>query len=101
MMAPPSVIPLHFVKTINHYALIIDREAREIIRLVASVRVFACVFMLRKNTMTHEIQSKNSVCLSVIKERSRSKSCAQRLGAFTLAKGFHFLRVILFDYLPL
>ncbi len=26
--------------------------------------------------------SKTSVCLSVIKERSRSKSCAQRSGAF-------------------
>ncbi len=38
--------------------------------------------VLRKNTMTHEIQSKTSVCLSVIKERSRSKSCAQQSGAF-------------------
>ncbi len=100
--------------------LIIDREAREIIRLVASVRLSVrpsvrpsirlsvrlsvrlsalsrlnTMCMLRsgrymgsacrglsKNTMTYEIQSKTSVCLSIINERSRSKSCAQRSGAF-------------------
>ena len=58
-----------------------------------SVCTFACMRspamgsacrVLRKNTMTHEIQSKTSVCLSVIKERLRSKSCAQRSGAFNL-----------------
>ena len=101
---------------ICHDHIIIDREAREIIGLVASVRPVVCLFVclrspvwtvagleyafytmcmlrsgqymgsacrvLRKNTMTHEIQSKTSVCLSVIKEHSRSKSCAQRSGAF-------------------
>ena len=57
---------------------IIDREAREIIRLVASVRPSVRLFVC----LTYEIQSKTSVCLSVIKESSRSKSCAQRSGAF-------------------
>ena len=39
---------------------------------------------LSKNTMIYEIQSKTSVCLSVIKDSSRSKSRAQRSGAFIL-----------------
>ncbi len=69
----------------EHYVIFIDREAREIICLVASVLLSVCLFvgtLLPENAMTHEIQSKSSVCLSVIKERSRSKSCAQWSGAF-------------------
>ena len=50
-----------------------------------SVRLCVCVSVClraKEYTMTHEMQSKTSVCLSVIQQRSRSKSCAQRLGAF-------------------
>ncbi len=36
--------------------------------------------VLRKITMTHEIQSKISVCLSVIKERSRSRAARSSRG---------------------
>ena len=80
------------------YALIqdfiIDREAREIIRLVASIRLsvrpsvcqFVCRYMgsacrvLRKITMTHGIPSKISVCLSVIRKHSRSRAARSGQG---------------------
>ncbi len=89
-----------------------DRKAREIIRLVASIRLFACLRspvwticafhticmvrsgwymgsacrVLRKITMTHGIQSKISVCLSVIRKYSRSRAAHSCLGAFTSEK---------------
>ncbi len=77
-----TIRPVHqhmYPKFCQESALVIDREAREIIRLVASVRlsVRPCVCV-----QTYEIQSKTSVCLSVIKELSQSKSCTQRSGAF-------------------
>ena len=40
--------------------------------------------VLRKITMTHGIQPKISVCLSVIR-KPQLKSCAQRSGAFNLS----------------
>ncbi len=49
--------------------LIIYREAREIIRLVASVRLSVCL-----SVCLHGIQSKISVCVLVIRKRSRSKA---------------------------
>ncbi len=102
--------------SLNCECLVINRKAREIIQLVASVRpsvrpsnhregliyiesivhstlcawrgvvdIWARLAECKKRTtMTHEIQSKTSVCLSVIKERSRSKSCTQRSAAFNL-----------------
>ena len=86
--------------------MFIDCKAREIICLVASPSVCVSAFyimcmtrsgrymgsacrVLRKNTMTHKIQSKTSVCLSVIQERSRSKSCAQQSGAFNAINRQH------------
>ncbi len=65
-------------------------RSREIIRLVASVWSFCLSVCLcspiwtvwHLTLMTHGIQSKISVCLSVIMKRSLSKSCAQQLSAF-------------------
>ena len=50
------------------FSLIIDREAREIIRLVASVRPSV------RPTLIFGIQSKISVCLSVIRKHSLSRA---------------------------
>ncbi len=69
----PSVLPSALSRLNRFYTMCMLRSGRY---MGSTCRV------LRKNTMTHEIQSKTSVCLSVIKERSRSKSCAQRSGAF-------------------
>ncbi len=91
---------MHGHKDLSHEKneLIINREAREIIRLVASVRpsvrpsVCAAEWSIyglgllsaKENHMTHGIQSKITVCLSVFKKRFVIKSCAQRSGAFNL-----------------
>ncbi len=46
------------------------------------VDIWARLAECSKSTMTHGIQSKISVCLSVIRGRSRSKTFAQRSRAF-------------------
>ena len=48
------------------------------------VDIWARLAECSKSTMTHGIQSKISVCLSVIRGHSRSKTFAQRSGVFNL-----------------
>ncbi len=61
--------------------------------------VCLCVYALlfEPFDMTYEIQSKTSVCLSIIMERSRSKSCAQQSGAFNYAYNEEVLKISCFS----
>ncbi len=96
--------------------VIIDRESGEIIRLVASVRASVCLLVyallillsytmhvarsgrymglpcrvLRKITMTHGIQSKISVCLSVIRKHSWSRAARSGRGLLISAALNHY-----------
>ena len=50
----------HLWRLSEDHTIFIDREAREIIRLVASVRLFVCLFvcLFKLSCLTHVIQSK-------------------------------------------
>ncbi len=75
--------------------IFIDCRAREIIRLVAPVRLSVCMFtlyclacrVLRKITMTHGIAQDLRLFVSN-QETFAIKSCAQRSGAFNFIEFF-------------